>query len=51
MLADLNGAVRQLVDELNMRVMRGYDASRVDLFATLDRPHKAGVGRPGSSSR
>jgi transposase len=38
-LTDLNGAIRQLVDELNMRVMRGYDASRADLFATLDRPH------------
>lgn len=38
-LTDLNGAIRHLVDELNMRVMRGYDASRADLFATLDRPH------------
>jgi len=27
------------VDELNMRVMRGYGASRADLFATLDRPN------------
>lgn len=38
-LAELNGAIRQLCDELNMRVMRGYCASRADLFATLDRPH------------
>lgn len=38
-LAALNGAIRQLCDELNMRVMRGYGASRADLFATLDRPH------------
>lgn len=38
-LADLNAAIRRLVDELNMRVMRGYGASRADLFATIDRPH------------
>lgn len=38
-LAELNAAIRQLRDELNMRVMRGYGASRADLFATLDRPH------------
>ena len=38
-LADLNAAIGQLRDELNMRVMRGYGASRADLFATLDRPH------------
>jgi len=38
-LADLNVALRPLLDELNMRVMRGYGASRADLFATLDRPH------------
>lgn len=37
--AELNAAIRQLRDELNMRVMRGYGASRTDLFATLDRPH------------
>ena len=37
-LADLNAAIRRMVDELNMRVMRGYGASRADLFATLDRP-------------
>ena len=38
-LAELNAAIRRLVDELNMRVMRGYGASRADLFATLDRPN------------
>jgi len=36
-LADLNAAIRRLLDELNMRIMRGYGASRADLFATLDR--------------
>jgi transposase len=38
-LAELNAAIRRLVDELNMRVMRGYGASRADLFATVDRPN------------
>ena len=38
-LAEMNAAIRQLVNELNMRVMRGYGASRADLFATLDRPN------------
>lgn len=38
-LAELNVAIGRLRDELNMRVMRGYGASRADLFATLDRPH------------
>ena len=38
-LAELNVAIRRLMDELNMRLMRGYDASRADLFATLDRPN------------
>ena len=37
-LPELNAAIRRLVDELNMRVMRGYGASRADLFTTLDRP-------------
>ena len=36
-LADVNAAIRRLADELNMRVLRGYGASRADLFATLDR--------------
>lgn len=35
-LAELNAAIRRLVDELNMR---GYGASRADLFATVDRPN------------
>jgi transposase len=38
-LAELNTAIRPLLDELNMRVMRDYGASRADLFATLDRPN------------
>ena len=38
-LAELNMAIRRLLDELNMRLMRGYGASRADLFATLDRPN------------
>ena len=38
-LADLNAAIRRLVDELHMRVMRGYGASRADLFATINRPN------------
>ena len=38
-LAELNVAIRRLLDELNMRVMRGYGASRADLFATLERPN------------
>jgi len=37
-LPDLNAAIRRLLEELNSRVMRGYGASRADLFATLDRP-------------
>lgn len=37
-LAELNAAIRPLRDDLNMRIMRDYDASRADLFATLDRP-------------
>jgi len=37
-LAELNAAIRPLRDDLNTRIMRDYDASRADLFATLDRP-------------
>ncbi len=37
-LADLNSAIRQLMDKLSMRVMWDHDASRADLFATLDSP-------------
>ena len=32
-------AIRRLLDELNMRLMRGYGASRADLFTTPDRPN------------
>ena len=32
-------AIRRLLDELNIRLMRGNGASRADLFATLDRPN------------
>ncbi len=38
-LAELNAAIRPLLDELNTRIMRDYGASRADLFATLDRPN------------
>jgi transposase len=38
-LAELNAAIRALLAEINTRVMRGYGASRADLFAGLDRPH------------
>jgi transposase len=37
-LAELNVAIAQLVAELNARVMRGYGASRAELFATMDAP-------------
>lgn len=37
-LADLNGAIHELLKDVNARVMRDYDASRADLFAALDRP-------------
>ena len=47
-LAELNVAIRRLLDELNMRVMRGYGASRADLFATPDRPNlQPLLNRPG----
>ncbi|OSP52754.1 IS21 family transposase [Pseudoruegeria sp. SK021] len=38
-LAELNAAIRPLLDDLNTRVMRDYGASRADLFVTLDRPN------------
>jgi len=38
-LAELNAAIRALLDEINTRVMRSHGASRADLFASLDRPH------------
>jgi transposase len=37
-IEEANAAIRPLVDEINTRIMRGYGASRADLFATLDRP-------------
>ena len=37
-LTDLNGAIHELLKDVNARVMRDYDASRADLFAALDRP-------------
>jgi transposase len=37
-LAELNLAIADLVAELNARVMRGYGASRAELFAAVDTP-------------
>jgi len=37
-LAELNAAIRLLVDELNCRLMRKLGASRREFFQTLDRP-------------
>ena len=37
-LAELNARIRELVAELNRYVMRGYGASRRELFERLDRP-------------
>jgi hypothetical protein len=37
-LAELNAAIRALLDELNNRVMRGWGASRRVLFEQLDKP-------------
>jgi hypothetical protein len=36
--ADLNVAIGELVGDINARVMKGYDASRVELFAAIDKP-------------
>ena len=50
-LAELNAAIRRLLDELNARVMRGFGASRAELFATLDRPAlRAAAGRSPTTS-
>ena len=38
-LAELNAAIRPLLEDLNTRIMRDYGASRADLFATLERPN------------
>ena len=37
-LADLNVAIGELVGDINARVMRGYGASRAELFAAIDKP-------------
>ena len=44
-LGELNARVRELVDDLNRRVMRRYGASRADLFERLDRPALAALPR------
>jgi transposase len=36
--ADLNVAIGELVGDINARIMKGYDASRVELFAAIDKP-------------
>lgn len=40
-LAELNAAIRTLVIALNARVMRGFNDSRANLFAALDKPKLA----------
>ena len=37
-LADLNAAIGALVADINGRRMKGYEASRAELFAEVDRP-------------
>ena len=37
-LAELNAAIRGLVDELNARLMRKLGASRREFFESIDRP-------------
>ena len=37
-LADLNAAIRALLDDLNDRPMRGWGTSRRALYEQLDRP-------------
>jgi transposase len=36
--ADLNAAISDLVRDINARLMKGFDASRAELFAAIDRP-------------
>ena len=36
--ADLNAAIGELVRDINARPMKGFNASRAELFATLDKP-------------
>lgn len=37
-LDEMNGRIRELLDELNQRLMRRYRASRRELFERIDRP-------------
>jgi hypothetical protein len=37
-LAELNAAIADLVHDINARLMKGFDASRAELFAAIDRP-------------
>ena len=36
--AELNAAIGELVRDINARPMKGFNASRAELFATLDKP-------------
>src|SRR3954451_18143915 len=42
-LAELNGAITTLTADLNARIMRGFGASRAELFAALDAPALRGL--------
>lgn len=37
-LEELNARIRELLDEINTRVMKTYEASRTELFERIDRP-------------
>lgn len=37
-IADLNAAIAELVRDINARLMKGFNASRAELFATIDKP-------------
>jgi transposase len=37
-IADLNVAIAELVRDINARLMKGFNASRAELFATIDTP-------------
>ena len=37
-IADLNVAIAELVRDINARLMKGFNASRTELFATIDTP-------------
>ncbi|NUJ82042.1 IS21 family transposase [Methylocystis sp. FS] len=37
-LAELNAAIADLVHDINARLMKGFNASRAELFAAIDRP-------------